>query len=292
LIKPPNTPEQMRDLCSDIIEQGQGPDSASVAVMNTALQLWTDQNLVNALQNNPTFQNAKERIQTLTSHLLPQATSNTGETCNNNNVVRIARSPSGSRIHHTNPRLFDPATADIINEALEDVFQCPSCGQQVHCSHVQHTTSSSLSSSTTTAAVSTLTEQEEFNAIWDELNNEKNSAATTTTTTSTATRQLNGNSSPNTMSSDDDKETRGSVGSVPDDFEDEDGRQNAAEFSEWFGPLVLASLAVIGLALGVFNGEIVLPRLKTLSARTLAALTVMLQASNSMDRMLEQSYDF
>ncbi len=61
----------------------------------------------------------------------------------------------------------------------------------------------------------------------------------------------------------------------------------ASFLSFWFGPLVLASLAVLGLAFGIFNGEISLPHiLPTLSSRTLAALTMMIQASDSVFKFL------
>jgi len=55
---------------------------------------------------------------------------------------------------------------------------------------------------------------------------------------------------------------------------------------DWFGPLVLASMAVVGLAVGIFNGEITLSQIKSLSSRAFIAITIMLQASNSVFEFL------
>jgi hypothetical protein len=54
VFKPPTNDNQMRELCNSIIQKKYSSHPTS-AVVNTALELWKDPNLVNALYNNQTF---------------------------------------------------------------------------------------------------------------------------------------------------------------------------------------------------------------------------------------------
>lgn len=73
----------------------------------------------------------------------------------------------------------------------------------------------------------------------------------------------------------------GTLGNTPNNFYEKEGNN-----LHWFGPLVLASLAVIGIAMGIFKGDIIIPQLQNISSRVITAITIILEASNSIFKFL------
>jgi len=85
----------------------------------------------------------------------------------------------------------------------------------------------------------------------------------------------------------------GSIGKTPETLEAERAAarlemlKEKMDISQWFGPLVLASLAVVGLAVGVFTGDISLPKFKSIGGRAFAAISIVLRASNNIFSFLK-----
>jgi len=211
-MNPPTTSSEMRNLCNTIIERRLGSQNPSTAIVSTALSLWEDPILVNALQNNPLFRNAKDRIERTAYHLLPSD---------------------------------QPPLVNSASEVFKEVFQCPVCGNNLKCSHDHavecHSHSSSL---------------------------------------------------PHEHSSDTIQFQEGTAGRVPEDLDSTSDASHASKLHDrpfrgidlkfWFGPLVLASFAMVGLACKIFSGEISLRRFKSLSSRAFAAISILMQASKSV----------
>jgi len=243
LIKPPSTSDEMRNLCTSIIQKRRGFECPSTAIVSTALSLWEDPNLVNALQNNQLFRNAKERIERTAYHILPS--------------------------HHT----ASITSTDLLKEAsdvFKEVFVCPVCGNNLQCAHehaIHH------HSPPRTGLQTILTDP--LNSNINESDEESPSST---------------NPSPTESS------PIGTAGKTPENYMEDAFLESDQTFSsqqsyildlkKWFGPLVLASFAVVGLACKIYNGEISMLQFKSLSSRSFAAITILLQASNHVFEFL------
>jgi len=96
-------------------------------------------------------------------------------------------------------------------------------------------------------------------------------------------------------------ESMGTVGKTPDMLDEEFNEDNLSDdynnsikkklFNSklWFGPLVLASFAVVGLAIKIFSGEISVVNFKSISSRAFAAITILIQANNSVFDFINHS---
>jgi len=257
LIKPPETDAQMRLLCNDIIERRHG-SSTSSAIVSTALNLWDDQNLVTALNQNKIYLNAKERLQRTAQHILPvpndQQTTVTQSRMDHSH--QLERSwPLLPSLHQSNQLMHSSPNLIHASQVINEVLLCPVCGKNLQCLHnhvnagpaSQHSQNGSQSRSQQTSTNESLNE---------------------------------------TML---EQEFMEHVGRTPDSLNDDVHSQHTSSPIEvWFGPLVLASLAVVGIAVGIFNGEISLSHVKSLSSRAMAAVTLMVQASHSVFGFLHQ----
>mmetsp|Transcript_5018 Transcript_5018/g.7050 ORF Transcript_5018/g.7050 Transcript_5018/m.7050 type:complete len:281 (+) Transcript_5018:140-982(+) len=259
LLKPPTDANQLRNLCQNVVTQRYGVDSASTAVMTTALSLWEDPNLVNALQHNQTFQRAKERIQNLSSHILPPSNSGALSTWTSQNNNLNTSNQSRWLSHGPAPENQEllRTSHGIIMDAIEQVMHCPVCGKSVQCLHddSHHSRSCIVSNSEDNA-------RPETTNILPDVSSE------------TSIDILDSDSSEVKKNY-----TEGTAGKLPQ----KDFNQNVAD---WFGPLVLASFAIVGLALGVFQGEIVLPKLQSVTSRAVVAVKLLMQASNSIFKLI------
>jgi len=258
LIKPPETDAQMRLLCNDIIERRHGSTTSS-AIVSTALNLWDDQNLVTALHQNKIYLNAKERLQRTAQHILPVPN-------NQQNTVTQSRPdqaqvtsqsqqswPQLPSLHHSNQLTRSSPNLIHASQVINEVFSCPVCGKNLQCLH-DHINACGPASQRSQYAPQSQSQQT--------------------------------NESPNeTML---EQEFMQHVGRTPDSLEDEAHSQTSIPVDVCFGPLVLASLAVVGIAVGIFNGEISLSHVKSLSSRAMAAVTLMVQASHSVFGFLQQ----
>jgi len=258
LLKPPSDATQLRELCQNVFTQRYGSNSASAAVMTTALSLWEDPNLVAALQRNQTFLRAKERIQNLSSQILPPSAStgaiatwtsqqNSVDISNQSRWIPHGPAPLNQELLRT--------SHGIIMEAMGQVLHCSVCGKSVECLHddAQHSRSCAVSRS--------------------EENNRHETTTLITDLSETTIDVLEPETEPTK------NYTEGTAGKPPQ----RDFNQNV---SEWFGPLVLASFAIVGLALGVFQGEIVLPKLQSVTSRAVVAVKLLMQASNSIFKLV------
>jgi len=236
ILKPPENSSQMRDLCSTVVERrftsqpkqnysltnsnqnNNNSTTLTKTIVGTALALWEDKDMVNALNKNQTFLIAKERIQRTASHLLP-----------NNKSQLILATP----------------TQDVILNTLDQVH-CPACGRGLQ-----------------------------------SLNNHR-----------VVCNNPRSEEPSNIVVNDDTRFDVGSVGNIPLSQESEDGSFPSKQgfithdMAPWFGPLVLAAFAIVGVAVGVYSGEISLPgRVKGLSSRVVAAVDIIIQASNSITKL-------
>jgi len=235
ILNPPTSEGQMRNLCNEIIERRHGTHSPpTAAIVSTALSLWDDPNLVNALENNPAYKSARERIHRTASHILP--TSEGGE--GNEGI--------GKRKNLT----FLKSTQQVLEKQFHDVLKCPVCGLNLHCHH-EHNSSSAM---TNTKLTQIEEDVEEFG-----------------------------------------KFSEGSIGRVPEEITETPAVTAPKEISPapfdwdtWFGPLVLTTFAVFGIAVGVWSGDIEFPKVKSLTSRAVLAVTMMMQASNSLFKLLGQ----
>jgi len=220
ILNPPRSSVQMKELCNEIIQRRLGQSQSATAIVTTALSLWDDQNLVDALHNNPSYKSARDRIQRTAQHILPLESSEDLE-------------PSFERNDH-----FLHSTQRVLEHQFEDVA-CPVCGMKFHCRHNHQ---------------SSLVLEEQVREF-----------------------------------------TEGSIGKVPDEVTEgcettppTKKAQPPIDWDIWFGPLVLATFAIFGLAVGVWSGDIALPKIKTLPGRAVLAITMMTQASNSLFRLLNE----
>jgi len=231
----------MRTLCNTIVEKRFGVQSPSTAIVKTALDLWDDPHLVGALQNNPTYRSARERIHRTASHILAGS-------------IDIeesgTQSPSKSILHSTHEAIKSP---------FEHVLQCNVCGLKLQCLHKHDVNCKTPVVASVVSETTKFEEQdvEEFG-----------------------------------------KFTEGTVGRVPDDLQKEDMKMTTTPIIKspldaepfnwdlWFGPLVLATLAAFGIVVGVWIGDIALPRMKSVTSRAVVAVTMMMQASDSLFNLL------
>lgn len=260
LLKPPSDATQLRNLCQNVLTQRYGTDSASTAVMTTALSLWEDPNLVNALQRNQTFLRAKERIQNLSSHILPpSASSGAISTWTQHNNIDISSQTRWMSSHEHAPvnQELLRTSHGIIMDAIDQVLHCPVCGKSVQCLHEDGHHSLSCTESRP-----------------PQNNNRHESGVLSDLSTATSIDIEEVDETEPTKNY-----TEGTAGKLPQ----KDFNQNA---TEWFGPLVLASFAIVGLALGVFQGEIVLPKLQSVTSRAVVAVKLLMQASNSIFKLV------
>jgi len=241
ILKPPANSSQMRDLCSSVVErrltssqpkrnsltnsnQNNNSMTLTKTIVGTALALWEDKDMVDALNKNQTFLIAKERIQRTASHLLP-----------NNNSQFISSA----------------SAQEVISNTLDQVH-CPSCGRGLQ------------SLSNHRVVCNNPTREEPPNSA---------------------------NEEPPSFANDDARFHVGSVGNIPSSHQSEDGGFTkrgfvADDMVPWLGPLVLAAFAIVGVAVGVYSGEISLPgRMRGLSSRVVAAVDIIMQASNSITKL-------
>jgi len=237
ILNPPTNSNQMRNLCNTVVERRFGSESPSTMIVKTALDLWEDPNLVNALQNNPIYRNARERISRTAGHILP-STGNGAE-----NLIQTRA------IFHT--------TQQAITSPLQQVLQCNVCGLKLHCLHNHNVDCATPTVVPVTGAKEIEEEVEEFRNF-----------------------------------------TQGTIGRVPEIVEDSEDqkissisrRTQEPEHEEnhqinwdlWFGPLVLATFATFGLVFGVWNGEILVPRLRNLTSRAVLAISAVMRVSDNL----------
>jgi len=118
ILHPPTNQGQMRNLCNEIIERRHGSHSPSTtAIVSAALSLWDDPQLVGALESNPTYRSARERIQRTADHISPGTLPGT--------------------LKFSSPRTsgFLQPAQDALERQYHDVLQCPVCGIHIHCHH-------------------------------------------------------------------------------------------------------------------------------------------------------------
>lgn len=138
------------------------------------------------------------------------------------------------------------------------VFQCPVCGNNLKCSHSHasscHTPSPDVDS--TTSSSFSLPSQRTSSSIAE-------------------------------LSSDEVDYHEGSAGRTPE-VEETKTTSSSSESSTqlpltfWFGPLVLASFAMVGLAFQIFQGDIGKSRFKNVTSRVMAAVQIVSQATHSV----------
>jgi len=231
ILNPPKSESEMRKLCNEVIERRHGTHSPpTAAIVSTALSLWDDPNLVNALENNPTYRSARERIHRTASHILPA-------------------NPEIEGVEKRKNLTFLKSTQEVLEKQFHDILQCPVCGLKLHCHH-EHNSA---------PAITKLTQIEEDVEEFG-------------------------------------KFSEGSIGKVPEE-EMETPISTASpvqdhpipfDWDTWFGPLVLTTFAIFGIAVGVWSGDIVFPKVRSLTSRAVLAVTMMMQASNSLFKVLGQ----
>jgi len=235
ILNPPTSQGQMRNLCNEIVERRHGSNSPpTAAIISTALSLWDDPKLVGALQSNPTYMSARERIHRTASHILPA-------------------NPSSFEISSKNLLPLYSAQ-EVMERQFQEVLQCPTCGVQLHCHHDHKTTS----------VESKLQSKFQLEEDVDEFV----------------------------------KFSEGTIGNVPKTIEEipvvtatpitpVSKTEQPIDWDIWFGPLVLTTFAVFGIAVGIWSGEIVLPKVKSATSRAILAVSMMMKASNSLVKLLD-----
>ena len=63
--------------------------------------------------------------------------------------------------------------------------------------------------------------------------------------------------------------------------------EKSIDWDMWFGPLVLTTFAVFGIVVGIWSGEIVLPKVSSATSRAVLAVSMMMKASNSLVKLLQ-----
>eukprot|EP01117_Protostelium_nocturnum_P014896 TRINITY_DN5719_c0_g1_i2.p1 TRINITY_DN5719_c0_g1~~TRINITY_DN5719_c0_g1_i2.p1 ORF type:complete len:290 (-),score=102.23 TRINITY_DN5719_c0_g1_i2:98-967(-) len=284
LIKPPTTENQMRELCTDIINREYGSESRSTAVVSTAIQLWDDPALKGALIKNSAFLSARERIQNLSGHILPS--SSPSDSCASAENLRDLDEKEGEieeeikRKDFVYKNYYDSAH-NIVDCTLHAAMQCPSCGRNVHCLHddpllPEPQINEEFYDDSEFECLETYKSESSSKNDEESVKNDEEKEEETSDSSDVAV-------APRRKSS-----LFSSTSSGCDNSENIDEHDMRINFKMWFGPLVLASLAVVGLAVGVFNGEILLPRIKTLSGRSIAAVAMLMRASKSVFYVLDR----
>lgn len=80
----------------------------------------------------------------------------------------------------------------------------------------------------------------------------------------------------------------GSIGKVPDQLEDSPTPIEPVDWERWFGPLVLTTFAVVGLAFGVYSGEILIPQLTDIGSRAAVAVSLFINASKKIFAFIQE----
>jgi len=241
LFKTPTNESQMRELCNAVVERRHSMSSPATAVIvNTAMNLWSDPNLVQALNNNPTYQSARERIHKTANHLIS--------------------SPDEQEFKKRSSQMTSimASTREAVASQFQ-TLQCPTCGIHIQCLHNHHHFDETINNNSFSekAEISELESLEQLEANVEEY----------------------------------DRFSTGAVGNVPTEkpTKEHETKQEANESTElgwepWFGPLVLATFAVFGIAVDFWTGKLVA---KSITSRVFMAVTVMVQASNNLFQFLQ-----
>jgi len=248
--------------------------------MDTAFQLWKDQNLVRCLSENPIFQNAAERIQNLSAHILPPSGENTYQS---------------SQLYRQT--LEEENTLLLTDPLVPSVILCPSCGKRLQCLHINPRETSrpdeecSFHISPIQYCVSQQQHQKQQGQMlqtwYDTISNEEVSNSIENFNENRKDRNAlkrSGSSHFKISGMDSiEEQSEGSIGNTPK----HGSKSWEIHKSSWFGPLVLASLAAIGLAIGVFkgNGNFLVTRLNSLSSRALVTIIMLLRASSNISNI-------
>jgi len=244
ILNPPTDSNQMRTLCNTVVERRFGAESPSTAIMKTALDLWADPNLVAALQNNPTYRSARERISRTAGHIL----------ANTDDVLPQSPLQTRAILHSTQQDITSP---------LQQVLQCNVCGLKLHCLHTHNTDCSAPS----IVPISALSEFEEIEKQVEEFKN---------FTEGTAGRV------PETIEVEEDSDSKATLTEMAAEPVVVEEGTNIINWDLWFGPLVLATFATFGLVFGVWSGDISIPRLKNLTSRAVIAISAVMRVSDNL----------
>lgn len=244
ILNPPTDSNQMRRLCNTVVERRFGAESPSTMIMKTALDLWQDPLLVNALQNNATYRSARERISRTAGHILP----NVGDTPSTLQTRAI--------LHSTQQDITSP---------LQQVLQCNVCGLKLHCLHNHK----SDGSAPAIVPINPLDNRQNFGDIEEQVEEFKSFTEGTVGRVPEGVIQ-EASSYQETATLD---ETREQM---------EEGA-SFINWDMWFGPLVLATFATFGLVFGVWSGDISVPRLKNLTSRAVIAISAVMRVSDNLN---------
>jgi len=249
ILNPPTDSNQMRNLCNTVVERRFGAESPSTQIVKTALDLWAVPNLVAALQNNPTYRSARERISRTAGHIL---------------AGNVEESPETVPLQ---TRALLHSTQQAITSPLQEVLQCNVCGLKLHCLHTHHseTSTPAIIPLTTTPSSSTFEEIEED---VEEFKQFTEGSIGRVPDTVTSSEEVN------------EKRTVVAEMNQTPIIEEEDGAH--INWDLWFGPLVLATFATFGLVFGVWSGDITIPRLKNLTSRAVIAISAVMRVSDNL----------
>lgn len=295
LINPPKTTEEMASLCGSVIKRRYGLNSPSAVLMDTAFQLWKDQNLVRCLSENPIFQNAAERIQNLSAHILPPSGENTYQSSQLYRSSNFSACYSLNNLDQSSRQTLEEENTLLLTDPLvPSVILCPSCGKRLQCLHINPRETSQPDEACSfhippiQYCVSQQKQQDQTLQTWyDTISNEEVSNSIENFNENRKDRNAlkrSGSSHFKISGMDSiEEQSEGSIGNTP-----KHSRKSwEIHKSSWFGPLVLASLAAIGLAIGVFkgNGNFLVTRLNSLSSRALVTIIMLLRASSNISNI-------
>jgi len=252
ILNPPTDSTQMRSLCNTVVERRFGAGSPPTMIMKTALDLWQDPLLVNALQNNATYRSARERISRTAGHILPVEDGAQG---------------------HFHTRAILHSTQQAITSPLQQVLQCNVCGLKLHCLH----THNSDGSAPAIVPIDPLEKQSNFGEIEEQVEEFKKFTEGTVGRVPEAILQEEGLSPSHSKTPLNETQETGRV---------EEGSP-LINWDLWFGPLVLATFATFGLVFGVWSGDISVPRLKNLTSRAVIAISAVMRVSDNLNVVRE-----
>jgi hypothetical protein len=236
----------MRRLCNTVVERRFGAESPSTMIMKTALDLWQDPLLVNALQNNATYRSARERISRTAGHIRPHVGEGAPDTLQTRAILH--------------------STQQAITSPLQQVLQCNVCGLKLHCLHTHKS-----SDGTAPAIIPMDNDQTYDREIEEQVEEFKNFTEGTVGRVPEAMIQE--------YSSLDGKAA--TPPATP--LEQAEEGNSTMNWDLWFGPLVLATFATFGLVFGVWSGDISIPRLKNLTSRAVIAISAVMRVSDNLD---------
>jgi len=247
ILNPPTDSNQMRHLCNTVVERRFGAESPSTMIMKTALDLWQDPFLVNALQNNATYRSARERISRTAGHILP------------------TEGNEGSPLHI---RAILHSTQQAITSPLQQVLQCTVCGLKLHCLHTHNSDDSVPAIVPIEPFDNAQPNFEEIEAQVEEFK---------TFTEGTVGRV------PEAMLQEENMSSEGKATLNENAPEPLIEGARIINWDLWFGPLVLATFATFGLVFGVWSGDICIPRLKNLTSRAVIAISAVMRVSDNLN---------